>query len=337
MNFILFTDAARQLQLLKRQLRGSQKAAYAASTWKQLHLQWKSFMTFCLYFKLTALPASVTTICLYAQFLSRSFKAVESIRGYVSAVVTLHKLLGVEAPDTSHVEFRLVLKGLARIKAHLPRRAHPITPQILLSIAQVLDFTNTTHVVFWALFLVAFFSLARKSNLVAQTVCPSVLNHNITRSDVSVFSNFMVLSFKWSKTIQFGQRRLLIPLMAVPGSVLCPVAAYKHMCKLVPAERDSAAFCLPGSGGLLPVTYDQYQKFLKWVIELIGLSSDQFSSHSFRRGGANWAFDCNVPGELIKVLGDWKSDAYQMYLEFGMKKKISIAKRLVSGLSDRMN
>ena len=30
----------------------------------------------------------------------------------------------------------------------------------------------------------------------------------------------------WTKTIQFGDRKLLTPVIPIPGSVLCPVKAY---------------------------------------------------------------------------------------------------------------
>ena len=31
-----------------------------------------------------------------------------------------------------------------------------------------------------------------------------------------------------------------------------------------------------------------------------------FSGHSFRRGGSCWALSQNFPGEIIKIMGDWK-------------------------------
>ena len=40
------------------------------------------------------LPTSTETLQLYAQFLSRSFKSVQSIRNYISGVKTIHLLLG---------------------------------------------------------------------------------------------------------------------------------------------------------------------------------------------------------------------------------------------------
>ena len=57
-----------------------------------------------------------------------------------------------------------------------------------------------------------------------------------------------------------------------------------------------------------------------------------FTGHSFRRGGASWAFQAGVPGELIQVCGDWASDAYKKYLEFSMQSRINLAALLVRGL-----
>ena len=50
-----------------------------------------------------------------------------------------------------------------------------------------------------------------------------------------------------------------------------------------------------------------------------------YTGHSFRRGGASWAFQAGLPGELIQVCGDWVSDAYNVYLEFTMQKKLDLA------------
>ena len=57
-----------------------------------------------------------------------------------------------------------------------------------------------------------------------------------------------------------------------------------------------------------------------------------FSGHSFRRGGASWAFNNGVPGELVQAMGDWKSDAYKVYLEFSLSSKFTIAQRLATCL-----
>ena len=67
----------------------------------------------------------------------------------------------------------------------------------------------------------------------------------------------------------------------------------------------------------------------------VQFSSPHFitTGHSFRRGGATWAFQAGIPGELIQICGDWASDAYKRYLEFSMDDKLNLAAQFVRHLS----
>ena len=187
--------------------------------------------------------------------------------------------------------------------------------------------SNPLHVVFWALFILAFFTLSRKSNLV-------VSGNKLRRMDVLVGDNGLLVKFRWTKTIQFGQRILEIPLLAAPESNLCPKKAYQNMITLVPAPKSGPAFVLPSAKGLAPVTYLQFQSFLRDCIRGIGLKAEGFSSHSFRRGGATWAFKSQVPSELIKVQGDWLSSAYMVYLEFSKEQRLEVSQRMIDAIAN---
>jgi hypothetical protein len=46
------------------------------------------------------------------------------------------------------------------------------------------------------------------------------------------------------------------------------------------------------------------------------MDSARYAGHSFRRGGATFAFQCGASPAQIKEQGDWKSSAYLLYLEF---------------------
>ena len=59
----------------------------------------------------------------------------------------------------------------------------------------------------------------------------------------------------------------------------------------------------------VPITL-HFSSFLARVVAALGLDPRAYSPHSFRRGGATFAFECNVPAEHIKFQGDWSSDAY---------------------------
>ena len=75
----------------------------------------------------------------------------------------------------------------------------------------------------------------------------------------------------------------------------------------------------------VPLTQHQFTEKLKTCLTKMGLDASQYSGHSFRRGGAQFALQCGLSTELIKLQGDWKSNACERYLEpsFELRKQVS--------------
>lgn len=283
---------------------------------------------FCLYFNFPPLPTTVDTMCLYVQFLARSLTAFTSIQNYVSGVRSLHLRLGLHFPSNPTERFLLdnVLRGVHRSHVYIPKQASPITPQILRAMFAHLDITKPVDAVFWALFLLAFFTLARKSNLVANVVGGQ--GRQILRRDVLYTDDGLLVIFNWTKTIQDRSRSLSIPLVSVPGSPLCPVQAYSNMVRLVPALPSQSAFVLPTSTSVRAVTYAEFMLVLRRLAGTVGLDPSSFSSHSFRRGGATFAFQADVPALLIKAQGDWASSAYLKYIDMSVEQRKLVGCRM---------
>ena len=76
-------------------------------------------------------------------------------------------------------------------------------------------------------------------------------------------------------------------MFAVPGSVLCPVRALKHMFDTIPGRDTSPLFAVSAGKAM---SYEWFQKRLKQVIKQLGFRPEAFSSHSMRRGGMEWAY-----------------------------------------------
>ena len=93
----------------------------------------------------------------------------------------------------------------------------------------------------WALFLVAFFTLLRKSNLVPD-VADRISTKVPLRADLESSSQGASVHIKASKTIQPQQRSLSIPLPCVPGSQLCPVMALRRHLRLHPGPLHAPLF-----------------------------------------------------------------------------------------------
>ncbi|CAG2206888.1 unnamed protein product [Mytilus edulis] len=172
--------------------------------------------------------------------------------------------------------------------------------------------------------------MSRKSNLVPDSSSQFDKNKQLTRGKVFVGNDIAIVVFEWTKTIQHGERRLKIPLVKIPGSVLCTVSAYNRMCSKVPASNDSPAFVISKNSKLVPVTYAQFKRKLKSVILKTGKDPNSYSSHGFRRGGATFAFSSHVLSDPVQLHGDWASDAYKIYLQFSMKDKISVVRNMAN-------
>jgi len=261
------------------------------------------------------------TLQLYAQFLSRSFKSVSSIRNYISGIRTVHQLLGYGLDNINSFILNLTLKGIKRLNPHCVKQAAPISPLILSQIYGTLDFSCSEDIVYWCLFVFAFFLLARKSNLVPSSKSDVKKNHCLFRKNVQYSGDNLVVCMNWSKTIQFGERKLWTPLLNLGDSILCPVKAFKNLCKVVHHEPDQPLFILENKS---VITYNKFHKKLRYCIKKIGLSPMDFSSHSFRRGFATFAFNENISSDQIQLLGDWKSDAYKNYISSSVDDKFEI-------------
>ena len=60
-----------------------------------------------------------------------------------------------------------------------------------------------------------------------------------------------------------------------------------------------------------------------------GLDVAQYSGHSFRIGAATTAASVGIEDSLIKTLGRWESNAYQIYVKVPRDNLAAVSKRLV--------
>ena len=141
----------------------------------------------------------------------------------------------------------LTQRALRCIMGDSVRVTHPVTVDILLNVFQHFDWSNQLHICMHALFLVAFFSFLRISNLVPYSLvdCHS---DNAYFQDVSFTESGAVLRVYRTKTIQFKQRVLEILLPFIPNSVLCPVTALMNYFCTVPILASSPLFIVDHSG-----------------------------------------------------------------------------------------
>lgn len=264
------------------------KQAYAFSTKTTYKSQLRAYLIFCVYYGYQPLPTSTITLSRYAAFLARSL-SVSSIPAYLNIVRILHLEHGLEDPTKNNFHLATTLRGIRRSKGHTVSQKKPMTPDMLLAIKEHLNLTDPAHANFWAVCLVGFFGLLRKANMLLKGIAKFNPLKNLRRGDIVFYPDWVVIINRWSKTIQFSQRLLTIPLPRIPGHPLCPYAALQTAFSLVPAPLSGPAFVLPApsSSGLMPLTYAKFDNLLKSVALTAGLDPTRISGHSLRAGGGN--------------------------------------------------
>ncbi len=87
------------------------------------------------------------------------------------------------------------------------------------------------------------------------------------------------------------------------------------MFELVPAPPAGPTILVPSSFGLVSLIHSSFTMFLWQRLAQAGHNPQDFSGHRFWCGGASFALSCVVPGEIIKINRDWKSECYLHYLD----------------------
>ena len=245
----------------------------------------------------------------------------------------MHAERGLQNPlDTW--ELTMVKKGIHRRLGKPPKQKLPITPHILNMLYNQLDLQVNQHKAFWAACLVAFFSFLRKSTLLPKSPAEKDIYKALCMGDLHINGDeLMTLRIRHTKTIQFGQRELCLPISSVPGSPLCPLSAVAAMLAALPAQMSmkisQPLFSYVSAGGTLQIlTHSTFVKLLKYYLKVAGVNPSEYSGHSFRRGGCTHAFKLGISPLLIKLRGDWKSNAFERYININTNHHIMFAKTL---------
>ena len=249
---------------------------------------------------------------------------------YISGLKFLHILMGHEYSFTSDYVLSLVFRGVEKTLRHVPVRAQPVTPSILHAMASVVDFDNQKDISCLCAGVFMFMLMARAGNVFIRA--DNGLHVGLKHKHVRCEGDVILVTFKRTKTIQFGKRVLQIPIVAIPASPICPVTLYRRMVQLTPGSPPSAPlFAVMDRDLCYPMSKAWFLTRFRVLLGKAGVPNpDAFSCPSFRRGGASWAFRAGLPGELIQAHGDWASDCYKLYIDITMQSKYMFARNFTN-------
>ncbi|XP_077315653.1 integrase/recombinase xerD homolog [Lithobates pipiens] len=230
-----------------------------------------------------------------------------SIERKLAGLAFLFKLWG-EPDGTKDFWVRQTLKGYRRDwKGRDARR--PVSFDNLVAICSRLgDVCSSAYetVLFTAAFSLAFYGAFRIGELVCRSkrVAGGLLDQ-----DVQVVADRVSIRLRRSKTDQRG-KGVAITLLALPGSVVCPVAAVRAFRAVRPGR--AGPFLVHEEGSFL--SRFQFVSVFRQCLRAVGLDERDYASHSFRIGAATEAARCGLEEAVVRRIGRWESRRFRSYV-----------------------
>ena len=308
-----------QLEQLRRQNIDTQGYRFAKSSKSNILSQIRQWLYFALYFHVTILPASPENLCLFMELMSKT-SGYGHCKNVLGGIKYFHAATGHDFPSD---DFGLdeTLQGLKRKLKGTPRMALPIDPVILRRMYKHIDVNKKSDLAMWCGYLVAFYCLFRKANVVPKDSYfdPACI---LTRSDIEVDTrgHRVLIYVNFSKTNQYMKESHVIP---VPANSDPALDLFRHMERLystVDAPETAPAFSHSKTSF---INHRSYTVRLKALLLKAGLDPALYSGHSFRRGGASYLYSIGGTTLMVQTLGDWSSQVFTRYLHLSIDDRLA--------------
>ena len=310
-----------------RELAPNTKSTYSAGQ--------QRFISFCKSVKVQSMPASESTLLLFATHLATSNISYTTIKIYLSAIRHIHVTAGVHSYFSQQLtpQLQQVLKGIQKSQTltHPPRVRLPITIQIMENILQLLSQRPKSYmnVMTWAACCLAFFGFLR----VSEFTVPSDNQFNqachLCLSDIAIDNRdnpqMLQVKIKQSKTDPF--RKGVNIYLGATKRDLCPIKGILPYLALR-GNRSGPLFILSDGRGLIQ---QLFKAALDNLLSALNMDKGKYNTHSFRIGAATSAKQANIPDTYIQMLGCWRSDAYKHYIKTPPQELAKLSHHLTDG------
>lgn len=308
----------------------SQSHRFAEGTAQNMISGIRTWFNFCVFFNFPTKPATARSLVPFLQLMSLTVTYAH-MKHLLSAIKFYHQAVGEQFPDHDF-DVNNTLHGLKRELSHTVFQALPITPVIMRCLYSNLDMSKPKDLSLWCSYLITFFCLFRKSNSVPKSAKKLDMKRTLQRKHIRVDSaaNIVFVQVTFSKTIQFGQRDLIIPIPGNQDEALDPVRHLNSLFEMCPCPAESPAFTY---GKDKCITYSSFTTNLKQLLKKSGYDPSLYSGHSFRRGGATLLYKLGASILQIQASGDWSSQCFARYLHVSEEERLKVQLLVSSALS----
>ena len=262
-------------------------------------------------------PLTETRAALFAAWRLRDNACqVNTIRSNFTHLQEFHRNLGMDWDWTMYPRLKRMFRGWASSCAvPTKKQRKPWLFDIFVKWQEEMpiDDTNLEDVTVWTAALIMFWSLARGSEVVTNSACRPSKYRTLRWKNVHLHKTHASIRLVTAKNdIYHDGADLLLPQLK--NKKFCPVHWLAVLANLqarhLPSNKQGWLFPLTPDS---PLAMDYFRRRIKTVLAFLGFNPDDFNTHSFRIGGATELFRRGVNPDVIKKLGRWKGDTYEMY------------------------
>lgn len=245
--------------------------------------------------------------------------SVRTAGKYLDAIRAWHIAQGWPPPlsETDRDRINWSLRGLANIQGH--RRTRPPRPPVSLRMLErlksSLDLSDPFEACIWAIAAAAFWGVMRFGEVTVRSRGAFSPGLHLTRANALFGTDlngqpYARLDLPSAKTAKAGEVQ---HVFLTQQDSLCPIEALRHLAAVVPAGAADPLFSWRDSRGTVrPMIRDTALAFINEKFTALGFGTT--FGHSFRIGGASFYLSQGVSPEVVRLLGRWRSLAYEVYI-----------------------
>ena len=267
------------------------------------------FLSFLVALGLSLPQMSTLDVLAFMEYVLQSGMSASNIINHLTAIRSMCIIYNCDSTPFRDNRIPLFVKAM-KLNRPLQPKLHFVIEALLEAIILACSLLHSP-LVFKALYLLAFYSFLKLSNMLPHSVASFDNTRHLCVGDV--ISQYAVIIIKLSKTIQDRSRVACISIPALDSATICPVSALTRMLH-IQTSPDDPFFQVTTRRGSTPLTDSVTRKHLKQVSIMLN-TPKILTFHDFRRAGATWALRHGVPVQEIQAQGTWSCACVWQYIQ----------------------
>ena len=209
--------------------------SFRPATRRPYSRMFSGFMAFLVVAGLLPSQVDVQVLLAFMEYLCQNKFTPSNISNYLAGIQAYCVIYNIPTTLFRDEKIQMFIGSLKINRPLMIKNTSVLTHDMIVNILEVTAKLEAPQV-FTSLYLLAFYSFLRLSNMVPHSFKNFDVSIHLARGDIIFSHDMATILVKWSKTIQSRDKIVCIHIPVLPGSKLCPVTALKHMLAIVPGS-----------------------------------------------------------------------------------------------------